>query len=330
MILPLCRSASATLQGRRPVNQDATAALALADGRYLVAVADGMGGHQAGEVASAMALEVLTRELSGGAGLRDAVVAANSAVYEHARENSAFSGMGTTMVAVLLDGGTYQVANVGDSRAYRVDLDGILQVTRDHSFASEAVQQKLMSSDEVARSPWRNALTRSLGTEASVEVDIFGPYEIAGPPHLVVLCSDGLYRAVGSDALWEALVTADDGDTAARTLSSLAYQNRSDDNISVALLECGDWFRTRAPRRVTDRRPSAEAVVAPAGPLSADSLRWAIPRSPDVAPVASGLLLAPSRNRRGRRHSGRQWADSLLFALSVALLGAWLVWQFFR
>jgi PPM family protein phosphatase len=326
VILPLCRSASATLQGRRPANQDATTALALPDGRYLVAVADGMGGHQGGEVASAAALEVLTRELSGGAGLREAVLAANEAVYEQARQNPALNGMGTTLVALLLDGQTYQIANVGDSRAYRVDLSGVRQVTRDHSFAAEAVQQKLMSSDEVARSPWRNALTRSLGTDASVEVDVFGPYEIAGPPHLVVLCSDGLYRSVESEAMWQTLVKAEDGDAAARALSSLAYENHSDDNISVAFLECGDWFAERAERPATVRR---NAGAPAAGALSADSLTWAIPAAPAMATVAPGLLLAPSKGRRGRRQTVRASADSLLFALSVLILSVWLVWQLF-
>jgi protein phosphatase len=191
-----CRSGATSIQGRRPSNQDAVLDTRLPDGRHLVAVADGMGGHRSGEVASAMALEVLVRELRSGRTLRDAVVTANAEVFHEANLDSSRAGMGTTLVALLRTEAVYEIANVGDSRAYRVDSHGIHRISVDHSFAEEAASRALMAPDEIARSPWRNALTRSLGTQDSIDVDMFGPFEIAGRPHTVMLCSDGLYRAL--------------------------------------------------------------------------------------------------------------------------------------
>lgn len=232
-----CRSAASTVQGRRPSNQDAVIDVRLPRGRHLVAVADGMGGHNSGEVASALALERLEAELRAGASLRDAVIAANRAVYEAAQSDPTRAGMGTTLVALLRTEAVYQIANVGDSRAYRIDRHGIRRISRDHSFAEEAVHNALMAPDEIARSPWRNALTRSVGTQESVEVDLFGPFEIAGHPHSVMLCSDGLYRGLSDEAAWHHLISAPDPGTAAQSLIDLALRHGSDDNVSVAVVQ---------------------------------------------------------------------------------------------
>src|SRR5690606_20055625 len=118
-----CRSAATSVQGRRPSNQDAVVDVKLPDGRHLVAVADGMGGHRSGEIASALALEVVVRELGEGARLHDAVVAANLEVFETANRDSSHAGMGTTLVAMLRTDAVYEIANVGDSRAYRIDQE---------------------------------------------------------------------------------------------------------------------------------------------------------------------------------------------------------------
>src|SRR5690606_2407662 len=123
------RTGCYTENGRRPVNQDAVLAVRLADGRELVAIADGMGGHSAGEVASRTALETVWTRLREGEDLRSAVAAANTAIHKAAAGNPAWTGMGTTLVAMLRTGNTYHIANVGDSRAYRVVGDRIEQVT---------------------------------------------------------------------------------------------------------------------------------------------------------------------------------------------------------
>lgn len=229
--------------GRRPVNQDAVLAVRLSDGRELVAVADGMGGHSAGEVASQRALETVWGQLKAGADLRGAVAAANAAVHAAAASTGAWRGMGTTLVALLRNGSSYEIANVGDSRAYRITRDEVIQITMDHSFAAEALREARMGASEIVESRWRNALTRALGTDPHVEVDCFGPFD-AREPHAVLLCSDGLYRAMSDDLLREHVAAAEDPWAAARSLAAEAYRNGSSDNISAAVV----LFQASEPR----------------------------------------------------------------------------------
>src|SRR5690606_29073330 len=132
------RTATLTERGVRPVNQDAVLSARLPDGSEIIAVADGMGGQAAGEVASRLALGILETALRNGEPLDAAVQAANTAVFEEARVHADYAGMGTTIVAVHRYGDEYMVANVGDSRAYRIDDSGIRQLTLDHSFVAEA------------------------------------------------------------------------------------------------------------------------------------------------------------------------------------------------
>lgn len=309
MILPNCRSAQVTLPGRRPTNQDAVADVRFPDGRHLVAVADGMGGHQSGEVASALAIEALCEEVGAGRPLRDALAVANARVYEEACRDPARAGMGTTLVALLRQGSVYTIANVGDSRAYRVDRRAISQITRDHSFAAEATNSRVMSPEEIARSPWRNALTRSLGTQAEVEVDLFGPFEIPGSPHLVMLCSDGVYRAVPDAAIRRLLLTAGDVAAAAAALADLALRNQSDDNLSVAIIEFGNVVAPPAEHAPV-RRAAAPPVARP------------VATAATLPPPAAS---PPSVPRWLRKSFAAVASDNTLFALSVAILLLWLL-----
>jgi len=239
-------AAGYTHTGRRKSNQDAVVLQTLPSGAELVAIADGMGGHLAGEIASALALEALVSELEAGASLRDAVTTANTRVHAQSQAHPERQGMGTTLVALLRSGSTYEIANVGDSRAYRVDEEGISRLTDDHSFVAEAIREGTMSPEEAARSPWRNALTRAIGTDPVVEVDLLGPLEIE-PPHVVLLCTDGLYRTVDDDVIREYMLSEDDLGAVVGTLAALAFRRGSDDNISVAAAEFGRVVR-RAPR----------------------------------------------------------------------------------
>ena len=132
------RLAIESIAGQRPYQEDAVLARSLSDGRVLVAVADGMGGHAAGEVASALALETLVSTLEDGKGLDVAFRLANREVHEKAHEPGK-QGMGTTLVAALVEEGEYFIANVGDSRGYLISGDGIRQLTEDHSFVAEAM-----------------------------------------------------------------------------------------------------------------------------------------------------------------------------------------------
>jgi len=227
-----------TSVGRRSSNEDAVIAGVLADGRELIAVADGMGGHKAGEVASQSALETILNALKSGRSLKDAVADANAALFAAARQNPNWSGMGTTVVALLRDGDHYHIANVGDSRAYRVTEHEVEQITADHSFLAEATSSGALSIEDASRSRWRNALTRAVGTDHTLDVDVFGPFD-AGAPHAIVLCSDGLYNSVSDETLRGAVALSPDPQTAALHLTEEAYRNGSSDNITVAVVVFG-------------------------------------------------------------------------------------------
>lgn len=321
-----CRSAATSVQGRRPSNQDAVADVRLPDGRHLVAVADGMGGHSSGEVASSLALEVLVDELRAGARLLEAVQSANAAVFEEAARDASRAGMGTTLIALLRTDAVYEIANVGDSRAYRLDPRGIARLTKDHSFAEEAASKALMGPDEIARSPWRNALTRSIGTQESVEVDLFGPFEIAGRPHTVMLCSDGLYRSLSDDAAWHHLIGAPDPTTGARILIDLALRHGSDDNISVAVVA----FETADSPLLADRsaRVPARSGNGTQGASAGSGTRTLTAAAPRSAParvaVREGRARAAGRPSLLRRSLAVVFSDNVLFGLCAGILMMWL------
>lgn len=331
-----CRSAVSTVQGRRPTNQDAVLDVRLPNGRHLVAVADGMGGHNSGEVASALALECLESELRAGSSLRDAMAAANRAVYDAARRDPTRAGMGTTLVALLRTEAVYQIANVGDSRAYRIDRHGIRRISRDHSFAEEAVHNALMAPDEIARSPWRNALTRSIGTQESVEVDLFGPFEIAGRPHNVMLCSDGLYRGLSDEAAWHHLISAPDPNTAARSLIDLSLRHGSDDNVSVAVVQfegipASMQTRGQAPPQ---GRPSGSTGAAPRTGNRSGGSQTATARPytarvtrPMQVPVQNQAFALRRKRSPLRRSLDVILNDNVLFGVTTGILMMWLAFR---
>lgn len=234
------RLATESIAGQRPYQEDAVLTETLPDGRVLVAVADGMGGHAAGEVASALALETLVESVRGGHELAEAFRLANDRVRAKAVEPDK-KGMGTTLVVMLLEETGYRVANVGDSRGYVVSADGIRQITRDHSFVAEAVERG-QSREEAEASKWKDALTRSIGTDEEVEADVFGPFDVE-PDTAVLLCSDGLYKALTDQDLMEIYIGSGSVEGAAQSLVTSALEAGSDDNISVAIAEFGEVAR---------------------------------------------------------------------------------------
>jgi serine/threonine protein phosphatase PrpC len=261
------QTAARTVSGRRSANQDSVYVGRLPDGRELVAVADGMGGHQGGEVASQRAIQTLIARLKDGYSLRDAVLEVNQAVHGAALENPSWAGMGTTLVALLCSGDRYHIANVGDSRAYVVTTGEVRQITADHSFMAEAVASKKMSQEEAQRSRWRHALTRAIGTDADVEVDIFGPFD-AIQPHAVLLCSDGLHGSLSNQAIQKCLTEITNLSIAAELLVDQAYGNGSKDNISAAIIGFGDRVQVAVtPRPTTYMTPKPfKLVMAPSRP----------------------------------------------------------------
>ncbi len=315
MARPLLRHGAHTEAGRRPSNQDAVTVESFPDGRVLLALADGMGGHRAGEQASACALAKLVEELRAGASLEDAFRAANRAVYDAAQENPEWEGMGTTLIGLLVEDGGYQIANVGDSRAYHVVKRTVTRLTADHSVLEEARRTGPEAVREVEGTRWRHALTRAVGTEPEVEVDRFGPFPVE-EAHTVLLCSDGLYQVVSEEALAEDLETsAADLDASARGLVERAFENGSTDNISV-VLGAFDPAGVPVSSRVegsTDSGPRARNSETP---------RAAVTTPASAETVAAPLLgfddSARSR-RRGRRSRLRSWLRQYDTALAVAI-----------
>lgn len=261
------RLAVESIAGQRPYQEDSVLAQTLPDGRTLVAVADGMGGHAAGEVASALALETLVSGIVEGKGLAEAFELANQEVHEKASEPGK-QGMGTTLVAVLVDGAEFRVANVGDSRGYLISAEGIRRLTEDHSFVAEAVKRGQSESEAMA-TPWKDALTRSIGTEEEVEVDVFGPFSVKNDSALLI-CSDGLYKTLSDDELRELFVRSGGVQGAAQSLVAAALEGGSDDNISVAIAEYGEVPRDVAPTTmILSYDPNPEESVAAASGLEA-------------------------------------------------------------
>ena len=241
----------------------------LSDRRTLLAVADGMGGHAAGEVASALALQTLTEAISDGQSLEAAFTLANSRVHEMAAEPGK-QGMGTTLVAILADGGSYEVANVGDSRAYVISASGIRRLTEDHSFVAEAMKRG-QTEEEAMATPWRDALTRSIGTDEEVRVDVFGPFEVEADSAFLI-CSDGLYKTLSDQDLQDLFARSGSPRGAAQALVSAAFDNGSDDNISAAVAEWGEVPRQAVSTTMVMKAltPDAEPAPAPGGTSTAE------------------------------------------------------------
>ena len=233
-----------SIAGQRPYQEDSALAETLADGRTLIAVADGMGGHAAGEVASQLALDTLVEAVRGGQRLDEAFRRANERVHRMAMEPGK-QGMGTTLVAIVVDGSDFWVANVGDSRVYSITPQGIRRLTEDHSFVAEAMKRG-QSEAEAMATPWKDALTRSIGTEAEVQADVTGPHAVE-PDVAFLICSDGLYKTLSDAEIRELFVRSGGVQGAAQSLVAAAFDAGSDDNISVAIAEYGEVPRDAAP-----------------------------------------------------------------------------------
>ena len=236
------RWGSATDAGRvRTVNQDDS--LVVAD--RLFALADGMGGHQAGEVAAELALTVLGDHLTENTtdDLLEAVLEANRRVYERAESDPELAGMGTTICALALiereDGDQgLALVNVGDSRVYRQRGDGFDQLTDDHSLVANLVREGRLSEEEAASHPQRNVVTRALGIDTHVQVDSWELAAVTGDRYL--LCSDGLFNEVPEGRIVATLRRFDDPVEASRELVRLANEGGGRDNITCVVVDVLD------------------------------------------------------------------------------------------
>ncbi len=228
----------------RSVNQDCVEAVVPPEPRQsqrgsLFVVADGMGGHEGGEVASQLAADVIVEEyyaLNGelAKDLSRSVKMANRAVCQKAERKPIWRGMGTTIVAAVVHGGDLYVANVGDSRAYLVRRSMIEQITWDHSFVAEEVRAGRMTWEQTLDHPQRNLLTRAIGAGGRIDVDIFERKLRKGD--VIVLCSDGLTEYVTDEEIEEEVRMSPAG-SAVKRLARFASQRGGSDNISIIVVK---------------------------------------------------------------------------------------------
>lgn len=230
------------LSEKRPQNEDSM----LCDpARRIFAVADGVGGAQAGEVASQTAIEVLTEAFTNhGAGedaedlMEIAIQRANDSIYKLSREQPKFAMMATTIVALHLEGLRATVGHVGDSRLYRMTPDGHLRrETDDHSLVEEEVRAGRMTPEQALSHPGRNVISRALGAEASVEVDL-RTFDVENGT-VFLLCSDGITRHLPDEELSTLLRTATDLEETCAEMKRLCYERGAEDNLTAVLVRVG-------------------------------------------------------------------------------------------
>lgn len=234
---------SITDTGRlRNSNQDCLFCEENAVGEFpdLFLVADGMGGHKAGDLASRLCIEEIVRQIRGTrartpiSAFEQAIVAANALVYEKSMENPALAGMGTTLVGAMVEDKTAYIVNIGDSRLYHLRTE-LKQITVDHSLVEEMVQSGEIEKEEMRTHPNKNIITRALGTDDSVRPDYFEVRVEEGD--VLLLCSDGLTNMV-DDSEIEAIINRhkEDMKLAGENLVQQANEAGGKDNISVILV----------------------------------------------------------------------------------------------
>ena len=264
----------------------------------LAVVADGMGGHAAGEVASAMAVDLLVDEFVHRPtveGLQRAIESANEVIIANARDTPEHFGMGTTVIAVGLTEDAHGVTsatlfNVGDSRAYQLRDGALRQLSEDHSVAEEWVRMGRLTPEEAAVHPRRHQLTRTLGVEETVDVDVMSV--IASPGDRVLLCSDGLSNELSPETIAQLASAPVPLEEAVRALIDAARSAGGRDNISAILLEFDE---------VTNAEPPIKRTVSTA--------------RPPAAPTSNAARHA----RRGPRFT---WRVVAAFTLLLAVIGA--------
>jgi serine/threonine protein phosphatase PrpC len=305
----------------------------------LFIVADGMGGHAAGEVASEIAVDTVSNAYyqddndDVAASLLQAIRRANAAIHQRAGENMLRSGMGTTCVAAVLRGNMAYVANVGDSRAYLVRRAYIRQVSQDHSWVAEQVRAGLVTEEQARTHTQRNVITRSLGTQPEVEIDLFR--EVLEEGDTLLLCSDGLSGMVSDDELQQ---TAEQfvPQESVYHLIERANENGGSDNITAVVARVQELGveppNVRQPVPIGGPELSNEdtaRLFAPVGAgvnMTARSSETPVPGSPFSyvsSPLASAESdTAPQAVLKGKKRHNRLFAPTLTLAILFVLVAA--------
>jgi serine/threonine protein phosphatase PrpC len=297
----------------------------------LFAVADGMGGARAGEIAAglaAAALEEAGSETRGAEGVAALIVEANRRIWERSLSDPNTAGMGTTVTAALVDAaaGSVAIGHVGDSRAYLLRKGAIEQLTTDHSLVAELVQSGVLTPEEAERHPQRSAITRALGTEATVDVDGFTV--TAEPGDVFLICSDGLSSMLSDDQMTAAIEGANgDPHDAAEALVQAANARGGEDNVTVVLFEMIGADTTVEPAP----EPGPE-VPADAGPDTLEFLARELEESAEAEADEAGEAEeepapAPRSLRRFGAGPGGRIA-ALVLILGILGLGVFVLYLF--
>lgn len=289
--VPAITSASVTDRGlneKRPLNEDSF----LNDSeRGIFSVADGVGGAEAGEVASQTAIEVLDeafRHQVDGADIEDlmelAIQRANASIHQMAQEHAKFSMMATTIVGLHLNGNVATIGHVGDSRLYRLTPAGqLLRETQDHSVVEEEVRAGRMTAEQAANHPSKNVISRALGAEEDVEVDLKVIEVDDGTEFL--LCTDGITRHIPDHELRQLLITHDDLTTLCGELKRVCFERGAEDNLTAVVVRVGHAISAIA--RVEDLEKTVSPDTVPLPTPGVDRA--------ESANASSDTLLPPAR-----------------------------------
>lgn len=303
MPLTVRETGACTDVGRlRQSNEDA---LILADPVF--AVADGMGGARAGEVASAMAVAALC-ELEGGADdLVGALEDVNARIHAAAQTDASLTGMGTTATAALITRDELVIAHVGDSRAYLLRAGRLRQVTEDHSLVAELIRRGALTPAAAERHPQRSVITRALGAEPGVEVDVVRLVPQAGD--VLLLCSDGLTGMIGDDEIGRIVGGSGTLPERARELVRAANGAGGEDNVTVVLVRIGE-------RGEEDTEPERSAPTI----IPASAASWA---GAESAPPRSAAVQRARRRGRGALIAAALATLGIAVAVGVAIGLEW-------
>jgi serine/threonine protein phosphatase PrpC len=308
---------------RREVNEDSFLVH-----EPLFVVADGMGGHVAGDIASSTAIDTI-KEQSPSASAEDLntlaglVLRANSRILEKAQGDSTLRGMGTTCTLLLLDSSKAHFAHVGDSRAYLLRGGTLTQITEDHTLVGRMVKEGRLSAEDAERHPQRSIVTRALGVDSEVEVDLMTVDVAEGDR--ILICSDGLSSMLDFESIAAILNEDPDPQAAAERLVDAANDAGGEDNITVVIVDIGsDGSRGTAAATESSRAATAESPGSMAGqpvaPSSSEMTYAGAVAAPPEPQRREEPPAAPAKDETHDEPPARTWPRKLVVALVLVLL----------